>query len=217
VKLTPYRDGQTGPLYVQASTIIPVPGIDDYVVGVADGSQLESPKGGSNFAANLRKTFAISQNHETTPFVQKVSELALSGLPAEIRPDKIGKWAGNGGDHRYYHLWYSRFPWGNWKVNYSIDLWPQEESGEWGAVVRFENRRKLSLPDIDGISLNSQQEIDPHGIYTFVRTGPDTLNDNFATKIAEILREFIEYITPIVDDFGNEATAEEADSGSLGL
>ena len=33
VKLTPYRDGQTGPLYVQASTIIPVPGIDDYVVG----------------------------------------------------------------------------------------------------------------------------------------------------------------------------------------
>ena len=73
----------------------------------------------------------------------------------------------------------------------------------------FENRRKLPLPALDGISLNAEQEIAPHGIYTLVRTGPDTLNDNFANQIAEILREFIVQITPIVDDFGNESSEED--------
>ena len=209
VKLTPYQDGQTNALYIQASTIIPVPGIDDYLVGVGHTSQLGPGKNGSNFADKLAATFAQSRNHETTPFVQKVGELALSGLPDEIRPDKTGRWAGVGGCRRYYHIWYSRPPWGNWKVNYSIDLWPQEESGKWRATVLFENRRKLPLPALDGISLNAEQEIAPHGIYTLVRTGPDTLNDNFANQIAEILREFIVQITPIVDDFGNESSEED--------
>ena len=209
VKLTPYQDGQTNALYIQASTIIPVPGIDDYLVGVGHTSQLGPGKNGSNFADKLAATFAQSRNHETTPFVKKVGELALSGLPDEIRPDKTGRWAGVGGDRRYYHIWYSRPPWGNWKVNYSIDLWPQEESGKWRATVLFENRRKLPLPALDGINLNAQQEIASHGIYTFVRTGPDTLNDNFANQIAEILREFIVQITPIVDDFGNESSEDD--------
>ena len=209
VKLTPYQDGQTNALYIQASTIIPVPGIDDYLVGVGHTSQLGPGKNGSNFADKLAATFAQSRNHETTPFVQKVGELALSGLPDEIRPDKTGRWAGVGGDRRYYHIWYSRPPWGNWKVNYSIDLWPQEESGKWRANVLFENRRKLTLPGLDGINFNAEQEIAPHGIYTIVRTGPDTLNDNFAKQIAEILREFIVQITPIVDDFGNESSEDD--------
>ena len=208
VKLTPYQDTHTGALYVQASTIIPVPGADEYLVGIGPSSQKESTSG-SSFRAKLAATFASSKNHETSPFVKKVSELALSGLPDEIRPDKTGRWAGVGGDRRYYHIWYSRPPWGNWKVNYSIDLWPQEESGKWRANVLFENRRKLTLPGLDGINFNAEQEIAPHGIYTIVRTGPDTLNDNFAKQIAEILREFIVQITPIVDDFGNESSEDD--------
>ena len=208
VKLTPYQDTHTGTLYVQASTIIPVPGADEYLVGIGPSSQKESASG-SSFRAKLAETFASSKNHETSPFVKKVGELALSGLPDEIRPDKTGRWAGVGGDRRYYHIWYSRPPWGNWKVNYSIDLWPQEKPGKWRATVLFENRRKLPLPALDGINLNAQQEIASHGIYTFVRTGPDTLNDNFANQIAEILREFIVQITPIVDDFGNESSEDD--------
>ena len=35
--------------------------------------------------------------------------------------------------------------------------------------------------------------------------GSDTLNDDFANKIAGMLRQFIEQITPIVDDLENEA------------
>ena len=39
VKLTPHQDTHTGALYVQASTIIPVPGVEDYLVGVGHGQQ----------------------------------------------------------------------------------------------------------------------------------------------------------------------------------
>ncbi len=210
IKLTPYQDTQQDSLYVHASTIIPVPGADKYLVGIEQNSQKESSSG-SSFRAKLAETFARSKNHETSPFVKKVGQLTLGGLPEEIRPDKTGKWAGDGRDRRYFHLWYSRPPWGNWKVNYSVDLRPQKESDKWQAVVLFENRQKLSLPALEGISLNAQHEVAPHGIYTFVKIGPDTLNDNFANRIAEILREFIEQITPIVDDFGNESGEEDED------
>lgn len=191
---------------MQASTIIPIPEAEQYLVGIGQRSHGETT-GSNNFAANLAKSFTDSRNHETTPFVKKVGELALIGLPNEIRPDKFGRWAGDGRDRRYYHIWYSRPPWGNWKVNYSVDLWPQEEPGQWLAVVSFENRQKLPLPAPDGLELNLHQEVASHGVYTYTTTGPDTLNDDFAGRIAEILREFITQITPIVDDYGNEETA----------
>ena len=135
--------------------------------------------------------------------------MAIDGLPDEIRPDKIGRWAGDAGDRRYYHLWYSRSPWGNWKVNYSIDLRPQENLDQWFATVLFENRRKLSLPALDGLGLNATQESNQHGTFIFIRTGLDTLNESFANKNAETLRQFIEELTPIIDDLENETGEED--------
>ena len=46
------------------------------------------------------------------------------------------------------------------------------------------------------------------GIY--VKMGNDSLNDNFANRIAEMLRQFIEKITPVVDAFEDDANEEEA-------
>ena len=202
VQLTPYRDSRSGTLYVQASTIIPVPGMDKYLVGVGQSQHPERSRNGS-FQVKLAESYAESRNHETTPFVQRVSELALSGLPDEIRPNRTGRWAGNGGDRRYYHLWYSRVPWGNWKVHYAINLYPREEADKWSASISFDNREKLALPALDSITLETRRNESPHGIYNFVTIGPDTLNENFASQIAEILRDFIVHITPIIDDFGN--------------
>ena len=207
VKLTPHQDTQTCTLYVQASTIIPVPGVEDYLIGIGQNPQGETR--GGNFPVRLAESFAQSRNHEATPFVRKVVELALNGLPDEIKPDRTGRWAGNGGDRRYYHIWYSRLPWGNWKVHYAINLYPREEPGRWMANISFDNRQKLPLTALHGVSLNAQEEIAPHGNYTFTRVGADTLNDDFANKIADILREFIVQITPIVDDFGNDSSEED--------
>ena len=209
VKLTPYQDAQKDTLYVQATTIIPVPGVDDYLVGVGHGPQRELRESRSGIGAKLTATFAQSKNHETTPFVQKVRELALIGLPEDIRPDRAGRWAGNGGDRRYYHLWYSRAPWGNCKLHYAVNLYPQQDEAEWAATVSFDNRQMIHLPALDGINLNTQRNELPNGIYNFVRIGPDTLNDKFANQIAEILREFIVEITPVVDDLGNETGEED--------
>ena len=208
IKLTPHHDAQTGALYVQASTIIPFPGVEQYLVGVGHRSQSELGDTRGGFRTNLAATFARNKNDEVSQFAKKVGRLAIDGLPNEIRPDKLGRWAGEGGNYRYYHLWYSRPPWGNWKVNYSIDLYHQEESGKWRATVLFENRTKIPLPALDGISLETRRNEHPHGIYDFVRVGPDTLNDNFANQIAETLREFIVQVTPIVDDLENEGDGD---------
>ena len=208
VKLTPHQDTETGALYVQASTIIPVPGTDEYLIGVGRSPQKE-PTTSNSLGVKLSETFAQSRSHETTPFVQRVRDLALIGLPDEIKPDRTGRWAGNGGDRRYYHLWNSRRPWGNWQVHYAINLYPQEEQGTWLATVSFDNRYKLPLPALDGIGLDIRRNELPHGIYDFVRIGSDTLNEGFANQIAEVLRQFIVEITPIVDDYGNETEADD--------
>ena len=209
VKLTPYQDTQKDTLYVQASTIIPVPGVDDYLIGVGHGPQRELRESRSSLGAKLTATIARNKNDEVSQFVKKVGRLAIAGLPSEIRPDKIGRWAGDAGDRRYYHLWYSRAPWNNWKVNYSIDLRPHENTDKWRATVLFENRGKLSIPALEGISLNVEKEINPNGIFVFVRTGPDELSDSFAHNNAETLRELIEEITPLVDDLDNEGGEED--------
>ena len=60
---------ETGSLYVQANTIIPVPGIEDYVVGVGDSStaDLSVARGTST----LSETFARNRNDEVTRFLRR--------------------------------------------------------------------------------------------------------------------------------------------------
>ena len=58
VKLTPHRDADTDSLYVQASTIIPMSGVDELVISVGDGQVETRPRSANNFAANLRKAYA---------------------------------------------------------------------------------------------------------------------------------------------------------------
>ena len=208
VRLTPYQDDINHTLYVQASTIIPVPGADEYLVGIGHSSQAEIAVG-SSLGAKLAATFAKNRNDEVSQFVKTVASQAIRGLSEDVRPDKVGRWAGDGGDRRYYHLWYSRPPWGNWKLDYSIDLYPGEEPGEWRAEVLFENRQGLALPALEGIAPGAERNQGPNGSFIYKATGSDTLSDNFGSKIAEVLRDLIEQITPIVNDFGNESTEEE--------
>ena len=94
-------------------------------------------------------------------------------------------------------------------MNYSVDLRPEKESEKWLAIISFENRQKLPLPALEGSSLNVEHDIDSHGIFSFVRAGPDNLNDTFANEIADSLRELISQITPVVDDLENEGGEED--------
>ena len=137
VQLIPYSDGQTGSLYVQANTIIPVPGIEDYVIGVGGPSTGDRSARGPS---TLSETFAKNRNDDVTRFLRKVADLAVSGLRDQLKPDKKSKWAGDGGDHRYYHLWYSSPLWANWyKMNYLVNLYPttDESPDVWDARLGF--------------------------------------------------------------------------------
>ena len=213
VTLTPYRDANTGSLYIQATTIIPVPGIDNYVVSIGTNAQLTATRAGNSFAANLKKAYERNKNDEVTHFARKVRDLAMNGLPDETRPDMWSRWAG--GTHgRYYHLWYSRKSWGNWDMAYEVNLFPQDESNSWLAKVDFRHRNVPEMKaNLAGVSLHDQQEFYKDGIGVVVER--DTLNDDFASRIAEMLREFIKQITPIVDKYDeSESTKDLTKTGA---
>ncbi len=206
VKLTPYRDAQTNSLYLQASTIIPVPGVD--VVDVGSSVSLESGGAGSSLGAKLKETFDRNKNDEVTQFLKKVGQLATEELPDGIRPDKRSRW---GGAHwwggRYYHLWYWRKPWSNWRLSYQIDLHPQDSGGEWRANAFFGYRSDID-DLLKGVDVHPLQRFGKNWIE--VKVGPNVLNDKFAGEIAEVIRSFIERITPIIDDLENETGEDES-------
>ena len=212
VQLIPYHDSQLDALFVQASTIIPMPGIDNYVVRVGDSSQEGGGVSGGSLGEKLARTFARNRGDEVTPFLRRVGDVALNGLSNEIKPDKRSRWGGGGPGGRYYHLWYSGSPWSNWGMSYRVNLYPKE-AGEWQAWVLF-------LHDQDGLNecLSDKaaydrlpdgvaQELYDNGIA--LEVGTDALNDDFGAKIAEVVRRFVEEISPVVNDFVEEGNEEE--------
>lgn len=208
VQLIPYHDPVTNTLYLQGSTIIPLPGVEDYLVSVSEGPRTNSGGSGSSFAANLREAFARNKGDEVTHFLRNMGKLTLTGLPEAIRPNKTSRWAGDDGGFRYYHFWYSRPPWGNWRLSYRVNL--RQETGEpgyWRAEFKLRSYPGDAQSAFAGIDLPIEYRVDSDGITATVGTGP--LNEEFAGRIAEVVRKAIEAITPIVDDLGNEEDGSE--------
>ena len=174
VTLIPYRDARGGALYVQASTIIPTPGIDGYLVGTGPSRQPENTSG-TSLGAKLSATFARNRNDEVTPFLRKVGQLATDGMPDRIRPDRTSRWAGGDWWGRYYHLWYRHRPWSNWGVSYRIDMYPQEQAGAWYSEVVFANWDNIENL-IKDVEIHPEQRVDSNSVR--VGIGVDTLNDD---------------------------------------
>ena len=207
VQLTPYRDEKVSSLYLQSNTIIPLPGEEDYVVQI--GSR-KIEVSSSSFADKLNKTYARNQDDEVSRFLRKAADLALRDLQGNVKPDKSSRWAGGWAsgawDHRYYRVWYNRVPWLNWGMSYGMRLYrPEDDSGRWRVDVGLEyyyasDELKAELDDrIAGLNLHENQEIgEDRLLVTYSR---DALDDGFAGTLAEMLKRFIEAITPIVDEF----------------
>ena len=208
VKLTPHRDANTNSLYIQASTIIPVPGVDDYRITVGDNMVKGQATSGSTFAANLQKAYDRNKNDGVTHFLRRVGDEAIRDLPNEIRPDKISRWGGGGPHHRYYHFWYRRPPWDNWGLSYRVNLFPQDGEGRWTAEVVLGECPAGMEGRLASISLHDDQKIDSGTVR--VRLGTDILNDDFATRIGDVTRKFIETLTPIVDSLEDASNEEDA-------
>ena len=208
IKLTPFRDTKTDTLYIQASTIIPVPGLDDYVVSVGSAPVIEgSISSSKSLGEKLAATFAKNRNDEVTHFLRdKVGNQVIDGLPPGIKPEMKSRWAGDGGEFRYYHFWYKRLPWANWKTDYRVKLRAREEDS-WEATLEFRHRMSGLQEKLAGINLHPDRQLVPEGLNLVM--GVDSLNDEFAERIADMTRKFIEQITPVVDDLENESADSE--------
>lgn len=123
IQLVPYHDARQSTLYVQASTIIPLPGADEYSVKVGDTPQKAGSTSSGSFGEKLRAAFQRNRNDEVTRFLRQASNQVVSALPDEIKPNRMSKWAGDDGGYRYYHFWYQHQPWGNWKLSYRVNLY----------------------------------------------------------------------------------------------
>ena len=209
VQLVPYHDRQTDTLYIQASTIIPLPESEDFMVTVGDKMHKAQSLGSSSFGEKLSHTFQESIRHPSTPFFRRVGDLATYGLPSEIKPNNRSKWSGRGGGGmRYYHLWYSGWPWGNHRgMSYRVNLWPHEGSESWNADVEFWYEGYDFASNLADILLHEGQRIESHRLVATV--GVDALNDDFGEKIATTVRQFIEEITPLVNAYVEEDNKEE--------
>ena len=74
VQLIPYHDSQTESLYIQANTIIPMPGAEEYSIGIGDSQ--ESDERRSDLGTKLRRAFQRNRNDEITHFLRKVASLS---------------------------------------------------------------------------------------------------------------------------------------------
>ena len=212
VQLIPYHDPGADSLYIQAHTIIPVPDTEGLQVGIGDGPKQPSSGINNSFAENLTRTYQRSINHEATGFFQQVGQITLSSLPPEIRPTRRSKWAGQqgGGTGRSYNLWYSEPPWSNWGVSYRFNLWQTDRPEEWDAQVSFVHNDAGLAEALDGIVVHQDQQADESKIAVWL--APGSLSDaNFAERLAGTMSGFIETITPIVNQYHDDATnAEDA-------
>jgi len=58
---------------------------------------------------------------------------------------------------------------------------------------------------LSSLDLNQRQNLKSDGSGITVDIGNGTINDEFAQQIASMTRRFIEQITPLVEDLGNES------------
>lgn len=219
VQLTPYRDDATGSLYIHTNTIIPVPGVDDYIIQIGN-RQREAGRSISGFTENMRRTKNKNRSDDVTRFLREVAKQVRSKLPNDLKPDRNSNWAGDGGGHnsgrRHYNMWYSYEPWGNWSLSYRINLWDElGRDGRLKADVGFGySRGRMPSGDLadevsdladailDQAQLDGRQEDDkyPGGTWRYVeyRYG-DNLDESFARCLANTLIRYIKEITPLVN------------------
>ena len=213
VQLTPYRDEKTDSLYIQATTIIPVPGAEDYMIGVGGTLRKEGGRSHSSLRAKMRETRERNKNDEVTHFLSRVGDIVTDRLQSDIRPDKksryAGGWAGGALDHRYYRLWYSRPPWQNTKMSYRLNLFREdEEPVSWRVEVVFGSFSGELASRITELSIHDEQTMEDHRV--FVTHASDAMDDEFAEVLAGTLQRFIEEITHVVDNFEDESNEEDA-------
>lgn len=108
VQLIPFYDKDKDSHYIQASTILPVVGIEGLLIGASNKNYSNS-----NTMASIKK------DDEITDVCNEIFQSLKNDLGEKL-PDKKSRWAGDAGTFRYFHMWYLKTYWDNWGLSYRI-------------------------------------------------------------------------------------------------
>jgi hypothetical protein len=114
VQLIPYFDEDRETYYLQSNVLLPVAGIDEYLVKPFSGK-----------TASVKSSRGSKNDDEVTIFCGKIRDELLSGgtLKSVMRPTRYSRWAGRDYRFRYYHFWYKEGLWDNWGLSYKVWLY----------------------------------------------------------------------------------------------
>ena len=204
IQLTPYHDEDARSLYLQANTIIPLPGEEEYIVQV--GSKNIPVGKRSSIGEKLSQTFARNRGDEVSRFFRRVRDLVLADLAPEIKPDINSRWAGDNNYYRYYKFWYRHPPWKNWGFSFAAILPHSQNSLEHRRVLV--GLERWSAPPrlkeiLETLQVHDDQEVDDDGRLVITHTS-DALDEDFMNTIAGTFKRFIEKVTPVVNAFMEE-------------
>jgi hypothetical protein len=214
VQLTPYADSATGALYMQATTIIPVPGTDNYTITA------ESPATGGVPQSGRGK-----KEDDVTFFLRRIADDAKTKLNEALRPDRTSRWAGINGTQRYFNIWYRHAPWQPYCFQYKLTVFDgvtggRELSAGFEVVDNAAQKAGLDSSKLASLKDLMKQFTDTNngtfqtepGKWTwcgFVAPAP-TLDDALRAQAAVALQLLIEHFTPAVEKFLQPVNEQES-------
>jgi hypothetical protein len=118
VQVTPYHDAERGNYYLQSTTILPVAGVENLLIGAAERT-------------STSLTGSIKKDDEITSECEKLFGKLGTKLDYDLMPIKRSRWAGVGNSEtRYFHLWYTGDYWDNWNMSYKLWFNPDLKTGK---------------------------------------------------------------------------------------
>jgi len=115
VQLIPYFDEDKEMYYLQSNTILPLPGIDEYLIRPFSGKVISEKKGRGS-----------RNDDEVTRFFEDLRDELIRGdvhIENFRRPTNYSRWAGSDYRFRYYHFWFDKGLWDNWQLSFRIWLY----------------------------------------------------------------------------------------------
>ena len=211
VQLVPYRDPESGSLYFLANGIIPISGAENYFIGIRErtGEGSEAQR-----LTNPNRTDGVTQ------FCEELSTMVLENLSDDLRPTKTSRWAGGYPNWRYFHWWYTGpsrqkiEPWGNWDTFYNLELVPTKDddgSQRWDVSVGVgfkgaSEELRSQIQELQQFVKNAEVK----NYHMWVAVSSEGLDESLRTKLAEILTQFVQIVTPTIREFADEANEEDS-------
>ena len=142
VQIIPFHDIDRDAFYIQTNTILPVPGVEELLIGAA----IKQDSSSSNVGP-------VKKDDETTRFCEGIYNALKDKLGSQL-PDKKSRWAGVDSKFRYFHLWYSSEYWNNWSMSYRLWIYNNAVTVNEKVRIAFEiNERDLLTNGFDESSL----------------------------------------------------------------